>query len=195
MKLNVEPSVYKNTNRKLDVSDRKVRYPVNALLEKNLAADDNVTALLLVKKANYGDSEKNTQLFIDELNTVNESIGATIEYKIIETDFEQNKTVYEKLLGKLVEEIKDGESIMADITYGPKDVPIIVFYALNFAEKFLDCVITNIVYGQADFIDNKPVNTRVCDMLPLFAIGSVINMAFEDNSDRARELLSGMISL
>ena len=94
MKLNVVPSVYKNVNRKLEVSEREVRYPVNALLEKNLTADDNVTALLLVKKANYGDSEKNTQLFIDELNSVNESIGAKIEYKIIETAFEQDRAVY-----------------------------------------------------------------------------------------------------
>ena len=195
MKLNVVPSVYKNVNRKLEVSEREVRYPVNALLEKNLTADDNVTALLLVKKANYGDSEKNTQLFIDELNSVNESIGAKIEYKIIETAFEQDRAVYEELLGKLVDEIKDGESITADITYGPKDVPIIVFYALSFAEKFLDCDITNIVYGQSDFDENNnPYNTRFCDMLPLFVIGSVTNNIQGEASDRARELLEGLIS-
>lgn len=196
MKMNVVPSVYRNANRRLDVSDREVRYPVNALLENNLKAEDSVTVLLLVKRANYGDSEKNTQLFIEELDSINESIGAKIKYKIIETAFEQDRAVYEELLGKVVDEIKDGESITADITYGPKDVPIIVFYALSFAEKFLDCNISNIVYGLSDFDENNnPINTRFCDMLPLFAIGSVTNMAYEDNTERARELLNGLIAL
>ena len=37
---------------------------------------------------------------------------------------------------KIVDEIEDNSHILCDITYGPKDLPIVLFSVLNFAEKY-----------------------------------------------------------
>ena len=72
---------------------------------------------------------------------------------------------------------------------------IVLFAALNFAEKFLHCEIENILYGQATFIDGNPTNTKLCDLVPLYYLNSVANTIRCDNSQKARELLKDLLSL
>ena len=50
-------------------------------------------------------------------------------------------------MGSIVDELEIGARVLVDTTYGPKDLPIVIFTALNFAEKFLECQIDNIIYG------------------------------------------------
>ncbi len=195
MRNDVEPKKYSCDDNSLPISDREVRYPINAMLEKTLRQDDELVVLLLVKKDPFGNYESNIEKYISELDRANENIGADIEYKIIDTDFVQTKAVHEELMGEIIDSIKDENNIIADITYGPKDVPIIVFYALNFAEKFLNCEVERIVYGQADFKDGKPINTKICDMTPLFSLGSLTNSVQNVTADKARQMLNTLLSL
>ena len=85
--------------------------------------------------------------------------------------------------------------VIADITYGPKDLPIVLFTAMNFAEKFLDCEIDNIVYGQATFVDGNAVNTKICDMIPLYYLNSVANTVQCSSPDKAKQLLKSLLSM
>jgi hypothetical protein len=96
---------------------------------------------------------------------------------------------------KIVDEIDDKTHIIADITYGPKDLPIVLFSAMNFAEKFLECEIENIIYGQAVFKDGKPTDTKICDMVPLYYLNSVTNTIRSEDSTRARQMLKSLLSL
>ena len=96
---------------------------------------------------------------------------------------------------KLIDEIDIESQIMADITYGPKDLPIVIFSTLSFAEKFLKCKIDNIVYGQADFIDDKVVGSIICDMTPLYCLSSVTNTIKCDDPQKARQMLKSLLSL
>lgn len=63
-------------------------------------------------------------------------------------------------MGRIIDEIDDESHIIADITYGLKDLPIIIFSALGFAERFLGCEIDAIIYGQANFVSGHVVNTK-----------------------------------
>ena len=98
-------------------------------------------------------------------------------------------------MGRLVDEIDTGAHIMADVTYGPKDLPIVIFSALNFAEKFLRCEIDNIVYGQATFKDDRVVGSAICDMIPLYCLSSVTNTIKCDESEKARQMLKSLLEL
>lgn len=42
--------IYSSTDRSLPVSDRKVSYPICAFLEKTMTSEDELDAILLVKK-------------------------------------------------------------------------------------------------------------------------------------------------
>ena len=54
MKADVDKCVYTSEDYSLPVSDTPVSYPVNAFFEKTLKADDEVKAILLVKKDDFG---------------------------------------------------------------------------------------------------------------------------------------------
>ena len=195
MKEKTDHCVYASNDRSLPVSDRAVIYPINAFLGKNLRAEDEVTVLMLVKKDPKGNYQKNAADFVEELLAANAEIGARIDFKTIETDFAEEQSVHEELLGRLVDEIEDCAHILADITYGPKDLPIVLFAALNFAEKFLGCEIDNLIYGKVNFVDGKPTNPTICDMSPLYYLNAVTNTIRAEEPDRARKMLKSLLSL
>ena len=195
MKEKTDKCKYRTTDLSLPVSAREVVYPVSAFLEKTLTMDDEIKAVMLVKKDPNGNYQKNAAEFVEEILAINESIGAKIDFKTVETSFSEEQTVHEELLGKIVDEIDDKTHIIADITYGPKDLPIVLFSAMNFAEKFLECEIENIIYGQAVFKDGKPTDTKICDMVPLYYLNSVTNTIRSEDSIRARQMLKSLLSL
>ena len=194
MKKDVDQTVYVSEDKSLPVTDRPVRYSINAFLEKTLKADDEVKVLMLAKKDEYSCYEQNVQYFIDELNNAN-FIGAKIEFKTIDTAFSQERSVHEQLMSRIVDEVEPETHVLADITYGSKDMAIVVFTALGFAERFLGCDIDNIVYGQANFVDGKAVNTKICDMIPLYALSSATNVIRCVEPEKAKQMLKTLLSI
>ena len=195
MKEKVDTVVYKSFDKSLPVSDEAVKYPINSFLSQTLSNKDEINVVLITKDDGYCFSEKNKQNFINELNNVNEKIGAKIRYKTIDTEFKQEKSVHEYLMANIVEEIDVNSHIMADITYGSKDLPVVLFSALNFAEKFLKCEIDHLIYGQANFENGKVVNTQICDMLPLYYLNSVTDTIRCDDPSKAKNMLKSLLSL
>ena len=195
MKEKTDKCAYTTDDLSLNISGREVIYPITAFLEKNLKSADEVKLLLLIKKDEAGNYQKNSADFVEEILCINKEIGAKIEHKYIETDFSEEQSVHEQLMGRIVDELDNGSHIIADITYGPKDLPIVLFSALNFAEKFLGCEIDNIIYGQASFVGGKPTNTKICDMIPLYYLNSVTNTIRCDDPEKARKMLKSLLSL
>lgn len=194
MKENIDQVVYSSKDKSLSVSERKVRYPICAFLEKTMESNDELEVIILVKKDKKDYYKRNIAFFKEELEAVNKEIGAAIEYKIIDSEFEEHQTVHEQLLKDIVAQISDDSHIYVDITYGPKDLPIILFTTLGFAEKFLNCTVENIVYGQADFENGRAVNTRICDMVPLYCLSSITNTIECTDSDKARSMLNLLLT-
>jgi len=195
MKESVDQVVYTSEDRSLSVSNRLVRYPVNALLETTVTPEDEVKVILLSKNDEYSYSQQHTDEFITEVNQALAAANVTPSIRIIDTEFSQDKLVHEQLMGRLVEEIDEGSHILVDITYGPKDLPIVIFTAIGFAEKFLDCEIDAIVYGQASFVQGKAVNQKICDMSPLYYLSSVTNTIRCNEPGKARKTLNELLSL
>ncbi len=195
MKKEMDKPVYESDDLSVVVSDRAVYYPINAYLEKNVDAGDELKFILLLKKDENGYYSRNRKVFEEELAEVNSALGANIELVTIETDFSQKRAIHEELMGKIIDEIEEGTHLLADITFGPKDLPIIIFSALSFAEKFLGCEIDAIIYGQASFEDGHPVNTKICDMSPLYYLNSVTDTIKCDDPEKARKTLKSLLSL
>ena len=195
MKERIDKVLYTSDDASLPVAERMVRFPICAFLEKTLSADDEIDVIILVKKDRYGHYEKNVELFKTDLAEANANIGAAIKYCEIDTDFEQTKSVHEQLMGRIVDVLSIGSHIRVDITYGPKDLPIVIFSALNFAEKYLECTVDNIVYGQASFVNGQAVDTKICDMIPLYCLGSITNTIRCDEPEKAKSMLKALLAL
>lgn len=195
MKKVVDQVVYRSDDKSIPSADRAVRYPVNAFLEETLKPSDELKIILLVKQDPHGSHEHNIGLFKEELANANASIGAKVSYSVIDTDFSQSKSVHEHLMGRLVDEFDIGAHVIVDTTYGPKDLPIVIFTSLNFAEKFLKCEIDNIIYGQASFVDGHAVDTKLCDMIPLYYLGSITNTIHCIEPEKAKSMLKALLSI
>ena len=191
----VANTVYLSEDRSLPVSDKPYRYPINSLLSQIVKAEDELKIILLIKKDRNLFYEKNTADYKHEIEEICANTGARVEIVLIDTVFSQDKEKHEQLMGKLIDEIDINSHIMADITYGPKDLPIVIFSALSFAEKFLKCEIDNIVYGQADFKNDKIVGSIICDMIPLYCLSSVTNTIKCDDPQKARQMLKSLLLL
>lgn len=195
MRKGVAESFFASEDSSLPVCDQHVMYPINAVLGKILSHNDHIKVILLVKKDHNDYYLENTRAFIDELNELNNSINAVIEYVTIATDFDENKIVHDKLMGTLIDEIDNESGLFVDITFGPKDLPIVVFSALKFAEEFLACQIENIIYGQGYFNNkNEVVKSKICDMSPLYYLNSVTDMITCDDPEKARKMLKNLLS-
>ena len=175
--------------------DGEVSFPIISILARTLTENDDVKIVLLSKTDVEGNSADNGALFQNELNEINKKIGAHIEYVIIPTPFVETRDVHEKLFRDMVEKLEDGAEILADITYGPKSLPIIVFSVLNFAEKFFNAEIKHIVYGKVDFSSDKkvPQNPMIFDMSPLYYLNMLTNTMEFSSSKAAVEALKEII--
>ena len=196
MTVNVQNTVYVSNDASLPASDRAVGYPVISFLEKSLDPEDQVKFLLLAKKSKYSKCEQRINELKEQMQAANETIGAELEYEILYSEFSEEKDVHEQLMQAIIEKVEPETHIITDITYGPKDLPIVVFAVLNFAERFLNCNIDNILYGQGIFNDEgKLEDTKICDLSPLYALNSLTNKIKCDNPQQAKTLLKSIISI
>lgn len=195
MRENVDLNVYESNDDSLPVSAEAYRYPVNSFLSQALLPGDELKILLLVKRDGTDHYKDNVLNYKFEIEPICKEKGISVKYEILETDFNETKETHSKLLGRIIDELDVGSHIIADITYGPKDLPIVVFSALFFAENYLGCDIDNIVYGQAIFVDNKVVKTTICDMNPLYYLSALSNTIKCDDPQKARRMINDLLSL
>jgi len=195
MKERIDKVVYTSEDISMPVSDKPVCYPINAYIESALHKEDELKVILLVKEDVYGHYKNHIELFKNEFAQAIENIGARVRFVTVNTEFAETKLVHEQLLENIVNELEEDSHIMVDTTYGPKDLPIIMFVALNFAEKFLRCQIDNIIYGQASFVGGKAVDTKLCDMIPLYYLASVTNSIQSADATKARSMLKSLLSI
>lgn len=191
----IEAVRYISDDKSIPAAEGKFYYPINAFLSKIIKAKDELKVILLVKNNSFDHYKKNTETFKKELAEANSDIGAEIEYCIINTDFKEERSVHEKLLGEIVEKIDVGSNIIVDTTYGPKDLPIVVFTALNFAEKFLNCTVDNIIYGQANFVEGTIVDSKLCDITSLFYLSSITSTINCNDPDKSKRMLNTLLNL
>lgn len=188
-------------NSKIQYED-KVIFPVNSVLAKTLKKGESVKIVFLSKEDPEGNSKANEKIFQNELNAINEKIGADIIYKNITTPFVETKDIHEKVFRAIIGELEKDAEIICDITYGPKTLPLILFTALNFAEKFFGCKIENIVYGKVNFVDDgsgtgktKPINPVLYDLTPLYFLNAVTNVMECKNAEEAVRSLDFLLKM
>jgi len=167
----------------------EVYYAINAVLAKTMRAEDDIKIILLETKAGDKAGAKNAQLFMNELNAINDEnkIGAKISYEIIPSDFITSRSKFNDLYLKLIKNFEYEAELYADITFGPKSLPLLIFTAMQFGEKFYDCSIGNVIYLKAEFKNNVLVEGTqlICDYTPLYLLNSFNNTIETTSGEKA----------
>ena len=188
-------------NRKIEYGGQVI-FPVNSVLAKTLHKGEKVKVVFLSKEDPEANSKNNERVFREELDEINKTIGADICYKNIVTPFVETRDIQERLLRSVVSELEEGAEIISDVTYGPKTLPIVLFIAMRFAEKFFKCKIESIVYGKVNFIDDgtgigktKPVAPVLYDLTPLYYLNSVTDVLDCETSMEAVRALDLLLKM
>ena len=194
MKKDVLPTRYESNDESLPVSTQAFSYPIISFLSQLLKLGDELKVILLVKKDSYSFYMDNVEIFKNEFRSICQPLNIEPLYSIIETEFNEAKATHFQLLNDIIDNINEDSHILADITFGPKDLPIVVFSALFFAENYLRCEIDNIVYGQACFENNKVVKSTICDMNPLYYLSSLSSTIKCNDPQKARKMIKELLS-
>ena len=196
MNKDVEKAVYKSEDKHFPVAETEVRYPVMAFLEKNLTKNDEMKIILLVKEDKDGHYKNNIRTCKEEIDAVVEKTGASISTELICTPFEEDMHTHGDLLLKIIKTVGRDAELTVDMTYGPKDQVVILFTALNFAEKFLGCEVANIIYGKAEgFVGGRPTQLHICEMAPLYYVSKLLNKVECEEPERAVRILETLLKL
>lgn len=196
MKKNMNAMVYADTGNTNCNYSKEVMFPINAILAESLKKDDEVRVILLRTQDKAGNSGRNSGLFMQELDAINAEIGAKISYETLDSEFKETKDIHEKRLQDMLDKIEEHTEIYADITYGPKPLPMILMCVISFAEKFLNCDVKSVVYGKVDFDDNnKPCNPELYDVTSLYFLNNLTSSMVADNGKDARQSLNEFFSL
>lgn len=188
--------VYAGTGNTNCNYSKPINFAINAVLAENLKSDDNIKVILLRTLDKDGSSVKNSSLFMQELDGINSEIGAKISYETLDLEFKETKELHEKRLQDMLDKIEENTEIYADITYGPKPLPMILMCVISFAEKFLNCDVKSVIYGKVNFDENnKPSNPELYDVTSLYYLNNLTNSMVADNGQDARQNLKEFLSL
>lgn len=174
--------------------DEPVYYAVSSILAHKMKADDEIKVILLTTQGGANASQKNAKLFKDELNHFNKN-GAKISYETFPSAFDPSKTNFQFLFKTLIKELEQGAEIYADITYGPKPLAFLLFTVFQFAEKFFDSSIGNIVYAKVEYDENNeiiPDSQLIYDITPLYLMNSFTNIIEASSSERAIQMVEAL---
>lgn len=192
----INPQIYKSEENKAIEYCEAVRFPINALLANVLKKDEEVKVVRIVTDGKF--SAQNVDLQKEELDKINDSIGAKIIYTEVSEAFNEISSVIQARFRGLIGEFENNCEIYADMTYGPKTLTPIIFYALGFAEKFFNADIKNIVYGKVVFDNNKIAKTgtaELFDLTSLYYLNSLTSVMNAPDGKTALERLDKFFEL
>ena len=156
-------------------------YPITIPFENNCSKGDDVVMLTIVTHTEEKNiSEDNYIRFSNQIKELAEKIGVNVELLEIPMSPVIQQGSAQKLYKNLISALNDDDEIYADITYGFKYTPIVIFAALNYAYQTKTGVdIQEICYG--NLFDGTPVKQEpkpeLFDVTSLFYMNSISNLA------------------
>ena len=186
LKGGLEKRVYPVDGNALIQTKKPIYFAVNSALASKLSADDEVKVILLETKGGENAGTENAKKFIDELNELN-TAGAKISKEIIPSAFDPSRTNFQTMFTALIKELENGAELYADVTYGPKPLAFMLFTVLQFAEKFFDCSVGNVVYSKVEFVGGKikDGSEMIYDITPLYLLNSFTAAIESSSGERA----------
>lgn len=173
----VDETEYRVFDSDLKAAAGGVRFPMNQVIASIVEDGSNVRVIMLGTELEGIDSKAIANLCRAETAAALDGKDCNIEFIEEYGLFDATRSIIGQLYASISKKIIDGSTILADLTYGPKYISILVFSLLSYAERFAGCRVDNIVYGQVHFVDGPegkriPVNPKLYDIAPLYLASS-----------------------
>lgn len=196
---NLIDGTYSAVNNERLSCDFKTCFPVLPLIKGYSNNEENIEIIVLytddpakcydeetdtdISKANYDRFRKHLNAYLSNIN-----------YEINEIKIKYDETVEAHLntFIKIIEQINEGDTVFADITFGTKPVPIIEIMALNYALRVKkDVSVGCLSYGAKNFNTGK---LGVFDVTSLLYMDEMINNMAHANIENPLDMIKEIIN-
>lgn len=182
--------------------DKEVLYPVNAVLAQKTLAGEELKIVLLETKNNEDShdeqTKENARIFEEEIKAALAGKGAKVEVIHLDSDFDESKENHEVRFRKMLDVLEEKCELYADITFGPRLLPMLLLCVFNFAERFFDCRVKGMFYGKTlhDLDDNMKLSAgALYDVSPLYYLNNLTNSMQASSGEDAKEALDEFFAL
>lgn len=155
----------------------KTCFPSIPMLERNIAAEDDVKIVAVMTEDDNGRTEQNYKVFLNELKALSARIGKELtvdETVVVPHNEERSKLI--GLLKSLCAVFESDAKVYMDVTYGSKVTSIELFSSLVFGAKVKNCDIRSIIYGKYNHAENNEKG-NIFDIRCLYDIINLIYAA------------------
>jgi len=149
-------------------------FPITILLENNCQKGDKAVMLTIVSESEGGNAAgANYEEFRRQALAIAERQGIQIEFVKIKMSSRIDGGSHRRLYVVLVSKFQDGDEIHADITYGFKFMPLVIFAAMNLVYQLKQNVdVAEILYGNL-YNGSREKTPELFDITSLFYLNSL----------------------
>ena len=173
-----------------DEAELETRFPILLPLKATAEQGELVNITLIISENSPGTSANFLNLMM-ELKALAEEVGFKYDLTEIRIAGEETPDKQKRVFEALIETLGDGDSIFADITFGHKAIPLIIFTALSFCYKLRqNAEIRSVFY--ADQSSGTPV---IHDISTLFYMESVIHSVSQSVPDDPLPIIKRILNM
>lgn len=173
-----------------DEAELETRFPILLQLKATAEQDELVNITLIISE-NSSRTSANFLNLMMELKVLAEEVGFKYDLTEIRIAGEETPDKQKRVFEVLIETLGDGDSIFADITFGHKAIPLIIFTALSFCYKLRrNAEIRSVFY--ADQSSGVPV---IHDISTLFYMESVIHSVSQSVPDDPLPIIKRILNM
>lgn len=170
-------------------------FPVLPLIHGYVEAGDVVEILVLTTE-NHEIALRNYQTIECEVIRLCGGIGASCTVSRISVPFDETVESHLDTFKTLIGRISDGDTVLVDMTYGPKCLAIILMMAMNYGYRICkDCTIECFVYGSLDFRDEHPCGKRIYDITSLFLMDQIVNELAKSGNRNPMKAIESILTM
>ncbi|GHU34169.1 hypothetical protein FACS1894105_00470 [Clostridia bacterium] len=188
--------IYKTDDPSLK-SDRPTHYPIIYAIENNVEPDDDIELIVLQYPTPALD--KNFAILKDYITKIEEAKNIKIKLTTIEHLGNETNEGHIALFKELKSKIPVNGKLYADITYGTKPTPVILFTVLSYLSILRPYIsVEKIIYGQINWGTDE-TGKSVANGASLFDVSKLLKRLYyaeklmEDGGDNVEEVLDHML--
>ena len=170
-------------------------FPLLSLIHGYVEAGEAVELFVLTTQ-NHEIATENYQAIDREATRLCGELGASCVVSRIGIPFDETVESHLETFKTLIGKISDGDTILADMTYGPKCLAIILMMAMNYGYRVCkDCTIECFVYGSKDFRDGHPCGKRIFDITSLFLMDQIVNELAKSGNRNPMKAIESILTI
>ena len=171
-------------------SEMETSFPILLPISQTAEKDELINITLLISE-NSSVSSGNFLRLMMELKELAGDIGFKYDLTEIRIAGEETPEKQKRVFEALIETLRDGDSIFADITFGHKAIPIIIFTALSFGYKLCQ----NTEVSSVFYADRSLEIPVIHDISTLFYMESVIHSVSQSVPDDPLPIIKRILNM